>query len=79
MQSSESLSVVVKFSAYAAWMDIRGSFARTYLGTLWQSMVLAGLALVLGIFFSAVFKQQTGVTPGAYRSEHAVDQQWPTA
>ncbi len=26
-----------------------------------------------------VFKQQTGVTPGVYRSEHAVDQSWPTA
>jgi LacI family transcriptional regulator len=32
-----------------------------------------------GPYLVQVFKQHTGVTPGVYRSEHAIDQPWPTA
>ncbi|MEE8393990.1 MAG: ABC transporter permease, partial [Rhodospirillales bacterium] len=46
----------LRFAAFCAWVDIRNLFARTRLGTLWNSIGLFIIIAAIGVFFGAILK-----------------------
>ena len=47
---------LIKYSLYSAWIELRNSFDRNYLGTLWNAVGLFILIALLGLLFGAILK-----------------------
>ena len=47
----------LRFAAMGAWLDIAAAFRRSRLGTLWRSLGLLSLILLVGLLFGAIFKE----------------------
>lgn len=54
----------LRFAALGAWLDIAAAFRRTPLGTLWRSLGLLALIVLVGILFGAIFKSTLRDGPG---------------
>jgi ABC-type polysaccharide/polyol phosphate export permease len=54
----DSTMILIRFSAYGAWIDIRNHFGRTRLGTLWNALGLTALIAALGLFFGTILKNE---------------------
>jgi len=52
----DSIVRTVRFATAAAMMDFRDGFRRSPLGTLWRSLGVFTMILVLGVFFGAILK-----------------------
>jgi lipopolysaccharide transport system permease protein len=55
-----SLPQILRFAAAYAAIDIRNSFRRSHLGTLWRSLGVFAMIGLLGAFFWAILKEYAG-------------------